>query len=148
MNPETGDYLTLVDGLRNWAEGMAADRAAVELLIQHDSWLRRGDFLNLCVYTIPAEELLDVNRPVSLISWDATVAALDSYDLPASGSAVGILRLAASLGAGHPVNLRDALVGLDPSNSAAVVDAVITATQSGKHVLATRSPAAPRRIVD
>jgi hypothetical protein len=44
------------------------------------------------------------------IDWDA---ALDSGHLPASGGEKRIVRIAASLAAGHPVSLRDAIPGLD-----------------------------------
>lgn len=144
MNPE---HLDLIDGLRNWADGFSADRAAVELLIEHGSWLTRSDFLDQCVDIVPDDELVDPDRPVSIIDWENVFHALNG-SLPASDSEVGMLRIAASLAAGHPVNLRYALVGLDARNAAAVVDAVITATQSGGEVLATRSPAAPRRVID
>lgn len=147
MNPETSEHLDLIDGLRNWADGFSADRAAVELLIEHGSWLTRSDFIDQCVDIVPDDELVDPDRPVSIIDWENVFQALTG-GLPASDSEVGMLRIAASLGAGHPVNLRYALVGLDARNAAAVVDAVITATQSGDDVLATRSPAAPRRVID
>lgn len=148
MNPETSEHLDLIDGLRNWADGFSADRAAVELLIEHGSWLTRSDFIDQCVDIVPDDELVDPDRPVSIIDWENVFAALNDGELPASGSAVGMLRIAASLGAGYPVDLRDALVGLDNTNAAAVVDAVITTTQSGDAVLATRSPGAPRQVID
>lgn len=126
----TTDPTTLIEGLRNWAEGMAPDRAAVELLIEHDSWLRRGDFLKRCVETFPTEDLPDPDHPVSRIDWEEVDRALEEYAFPASSSAVGILRIAASIGSSRAtVNLRDALVGLDSTNSAAVVRAVTTTTQ-------------------
>ncbi len=49
------------------------------------------------------------------IDWDAVIAALDG-DLPASGGEKRIVRIAASLAAGHPVSLRDAIPGLDQRN--------------------------------
>jgi hypothetical protein len=50
------------------------------------------------------------------INWDAVITALDGGRLPASGGERRIVRIAASLAAGHPVSLRDALPGLDPHN--------------------------------
>jgi hypothetical protein len=47
------------------------------------------------------------------IDWDAVVTALDTGLLPASGGEKRILRVAASLAAGHPVSLREAIPGLD-----------------------------------
>lgn len=134
----------LIEGLRNWADGFSADRAAVELLITHESWLTRPDFLSRCVDTIPAEELIDPARPVSIIDWEETVRAL-ADGLPAASSMTGILRIAASLGTGEPVDLRDALVGLDPTNTAAVATAVVTAAQADDRVEITL---APRQLPD
>jgi hypothetical protein len=51
--------------------------------------------------------------PVARIDWDAVVTALDTGLLPASGGEKRILRVAASLAAGHPVSLREAIPGLD-----------------------------------
>lgn len=141
------NYPDIKAGLRNWAEGSRADRAAVELLIEHDHWLRRTDLLR-CIETIPEPELLDPDRPVSIPDWKQITANLAAREFPASSSEVSILRIALSLAAGEPVDLRGALVGLDSTNAAAVVDAVITAAGAGRDVLATRSPAAPRRVID
>ena len=51
--------------------------------------------------------------PMAWINWDTVVAALDTGLLPVSGGEKRILRVAASLAAGHPVSLRDAIPGLD-----------------------------------
>jgi hypothetical protein len=45
------------------------------------------------------------------IGWDAVITALDGGRLPASGREKRIIRIAASLAAGHPVSLRDAIPG-------------------------------------
>lgn len=58
------------------------------------------------------------------IDWDAIIAALDGGRLPASGGEMRIVRIAASLGVGHPVSLRDAIPGLDPRNLALVNTAI------------------------
>ena len=47
------------------------------------------------------------------IGWDAVITALDGGRLPASGREKRIIRIAASLAAGHPVSLRDAIPDLD-----------------------------------
>jgi hypothetical protein len=58
------------------------------------------------------------------IDWDSVITALDGGHLPSSGTEKRVLRIAASLAAGHPVNLRDAIPGLDQRNVALVVAAV------------------------
>jgi hypothetical protein len=134
----------LIQGLRNWADGFSADRAAVELLIAHESWLTRRDFFDRCVDIVPPEELSDPTRPVTIIDWQETVRALADA-LPASSSEVAVLRIAVSLGAGEPVNLQDALVGLDATNTAAVATAMVTAAQASDRVTVTL---APRQLPD
>jgi hypothetical protein len=56
--------------------------------------------------------------------WDAVIAALDGGRLPASGGEQRIVRIAASLAAGHPVSLRDAIPGLDQRNLELVTVAI------------------------
>jgi hypothetical protein len=55
------------------------------------------------------------------------IAALDG-SLPCSGGENRMLRLAASLAAGIPVNLRDALTGIDSRGTQLVVQAVLHAS--------------------
>lgn len=64
------------------------------------------------------------------IDWPATITALDTGHLPCSGGEQRMLRLAASLASGIPVDLRDALTGLDNLNINLVITAVLHA--SGK----------------
>jgi alpha-D-ribose 1-methylphosphonate 5-triphosphate synthase subunit PhnL len=58
------------------------------------------------------------------IDWDAVITALDNGRLPASGGEQRIVRIAASLAAGHPVSLRDAIPGLDQRSLNLVVTAI------------------------
>ncbi|MDQ2813278.1 MAG: hypothetical protein M3Z75_15750 [Actinomycetota bacterium] len=67
---------------------------------------KRDDFL--C--HVEAAACISDGTPMAWIDWDAVIAALDGGRLPASG---GEQRIAASLAAGHPVSLRDAIPGLD-----------------------------------
>ena len=57
------------------------------------------------------------------INWDAVIAVLDGGRLPASGGEKRV-RIAASLAAGHPVSLRDAIPGLDPHSLELVTAAI------------------------
>jgi hypothetical protein len=61
------------------------------------------------------------------IDWPAVITALDAGDLPCSGGEARILRLAASLAHGIPVDLRDALTGLDARNTDLIRQAVLHA---------------------
>ena len=110
--------------LRAHARGLDCLEAAVELLIGHGAWLRREDFLHF-VHTAPG--MTDAN-PMAPIDWPDAITALDRGQLPCSGGEARILRLAASLAGGVPVDLRDALTSLDSSNADLVSHTVKHAT--------------------
>jgi hypothetical protein len=106
--------------LRAHARGLFAAEAAADLLAAHRSWLHRGDFTG---------RFVEVGRShggtaMAAVDWPAAVAALQAGDLPCSGGEHRILRLAASLAAGIPVDLREALTGLDQTNTELVAAAV------------------------
>jgi len=106
--------------LRADAWGAYAAEAAVELLIAHEWWLHRDDFVNTFVATDPTGS----DMPAAWIDWSGAVAALDAGRLPCSSGEAQVLRVAASIAAGVPVDLRDALCGLDVDTVASVVRAV------------------------
>jgi hypothetical protein len=109
---------TIAALLRRRATGSYADEAAVELLIAHDMWLGRRDFLTACV-----DYDHDGHGPVVWVDWHAVPAFLDGA--PCSASEARVLRLAAELsGIDTACPLADLLCGLDDRNSALVVDAV------------------------
>ena len=64
---------------------------------------------------------------LAVIDWPATIAALND-SLPCSGGEQRMLRLAASLAGGIPVNLRDALAGVDDRSIQLVIKAVLHAS--------------------
>ena len=64
---------------------------------------------------------------IAEVDWPAAISALDTGALPSSGGEARILRLAASLTGGIPVNLRDALTGRDTRNITLVSQAVLHA---------------------
>jgi hypothetical protein len=107
----------LVVLLKTGARGYHADEAAVALLIDHDMWLHRSDFVRTCV---------SIQEPVAFIDWPAAIAALDAGTLPCSTSEASILRIAAGLGA-VSVDLRAMLCGLDSRNIVLVAEAVLHA---------------------
>ena len=103
--------------LETGASGYHPDEAAVALLIGHDTWLHRSDFVRTCV---------SVDEPMAFIDWLAAVAALDCGNLPCSTSEASVLRIAAGFGA-VPVDLRAMLCGLDARNIVLVAKAVLHA---------------------
>ena len=88
---------------------MGPDEAGTGLIISHGTFLHRDDFL---CHVETAASVSD-GTPMAWIDWDAVTAALDGGRLPASGGEKRIVRIAASLAAGHPLILRDAIPGLD-----------------------------------
>lgn len=118
------DSADLTAALRAHAQGLYCLEAAVELLISHRSWLRRTDFLHF-VHTAPG--LIDAT-PMAPIDWTEAINALNQGKLPCSDSEDRILRLAASLAQGIPVNLSDALTSLDHHNTELISHAIKHAT--------------------
>ncbi len=106
--------------LRAAAAGIHPGEAAAGLIIGHGSFLSRGDF---AVHIETAAGISD-GAPMAWIDWDAVITALDGGRLPASGGERRIVPIAASLAAGHPVSLRDAIPGLDPRNLELVTAAI------------------------
>ena len=60
--------------------------------------------------------------------WDAAITALHSGELPYSGAGRRILLLSSSLAEGIPVDLRDAITGLDNDNTTRLPAAIRHAT--------------------
>jgi hypothetical protein len=54
---------------------------------------------------------------MAVIDWPAVIAALDAGDLPRSGGERRMLRITASLADGIPVDLQDALTGIDDNRA-------------------------------
>lgn len=118
--------------MRAHAAGLLCVVAAVELLIEHGVWLRRDDFVAefVCVEH-------DSSGQVALVwvDWPAASAGLDAGRLPCAGSEAGVLRVAASLAEGVPVDLGAAVTGLDEINLGVVVAAVARASGRGAAAL-------------
>jgi hypothetical protein len=114
---------SLAGPLRAWARGIYPDEAGVELLIGHATFLDRADFTARFTATPASSD----GTPLAVIDWPAAITALDG-DLPCSGGEQRMLRLAASLASGIPVNLRDALTGIDDHGIKLVIQAVLHAS--------------------
>jgi hypothetical protein len=110
----------LGDALRACARGLYPLEAGTSLLIDCGSWLHRDDFASrfISTGTSISDALL-----LAAIDWEAAVTALHAGKLPASGGERRMLLLAASIAAGTPVNLNDALPGIDRRNAGLVVSA-------------------------
>lgn len=119
--------------LRRQARGLHTAQAAAELLIAHGAWLRRDDFVDEFVHNnlSHASSPLAVPTALAFVDWPAALTALDTGQLPSSSGEAQLLRIAASLAEGFPVDLRDALTGLDATNISLVADAVMHA--AGHH---------------
>jgi len=113
----------LAAGLRAHAQGLYCLEAAAELLIGKP-WLRRDDFTSRFVTVHPGT---GGGQQVVMVNWPAVIAALGS-SLPCSRGEQRMLRITASLADGIPVDLADAVTGLDDENTARLVTAILHAS--------------------
>ena len=109
--------------LRDAAEGLRADVAAVDLICRHGHFLHDPAFRRI----IAAGSSITTGQPLAVIRWNAAIHALESGHLPCSGSEQAVLRIAASLAGGIGVSLRDCLGNLDRRNITLVTDAITAA---------------------
>lgn len=121
----------LPTALRACASGFHPTEASAELLISHRSLLARSDFTDRFIRT--GTSVTDGTTTMAEIDWPAAIAALSTGELPCSGGERRLLQLAASLAAGIPVDLRDAVTGLDEHNIQHLITAISHA--SGKRPL-------------
>lgn len=126
----TAAELTVQDltaALRAQAAGSQPAEAAVLLLIEQGDWLERATFRPFVDYTDDPELVGDT--PLARIRWADAIAALDAGELRASGAPSKTLRVAASYGAGIPVDMREnAAGGLGRVHAAYIRRAVARAT--------------------
>lgn len=125
MTPARDDP-PLAAALRACADGFYPAEAAAELLIAHASWLCRDDFRDDYVDT--GTSITDGTTLMAMIDWPAAITALDGGGLPSSGGERRVLKLAASLADGIPVDLRDAFTGMDAINVDRAVRAMLHAS--------------------
>jgi hypothetical protein len=119
----TPDELTAA--LNACAAGLYPLEAGVALLVAEGTFLRRDDFTTRFI-----EHGASSRTVMAAIDWDAATAALHAGELPCSGGERRVLELASSLSGGIPVDLRDAVTGLDDHNIQRLVTAILHA--SGK----------------
>ncbi len=122
--------------LRAGAEGDLNAEAAIELLIAHDRWLARMDFLN--------HVLVGVDPPViAKVDWREVLDA----DLPASSSEDQVLAICAELaGTDSGRALGDLMSGLDDSNTTLVLRALVSAHPGWQGVDRLWISPLPRRV--
>jgi hypothetical protein len=114
----------LASALRACARGIYPDEAAVELLISPGTFLHRGDFTSRFIsHGTTASD----GTAMAAVDWEAVITELGGGELPCSGGERRILRLSASLAAGIPADLRDAVTGLDDLN----IERLLTAIRHG-----------------
>jgi ADP-ribose pyrophosphatase YjhB (NUDIX family) len=94
----TGVDLPWAEPLRAHACGLYAVEAAAELLINHVTWLRRDAFTSRFLHSTLG------HPPMAYINWADAITALESGQLPRSSGEARILRLAASIADGIPVD--------------------------------------------
>jgi hypothetical protein len=110
----------LAEAIRAWAKGWLPTEAAAELLISHQGWLLREDFLQIAV-EVGWEPLL--GREVAAVDFAAAADAVHGV-LPCSDGERQVLLVAASIAQGIPVDLREAALCMDAVNAARVAQAV------------------------
>jgi hypothetical protein len=120
----TTRFEDLAAALRAHARGLCHAEAAVELLIGHQHWLRRGEFVGRFVWIGRA---MVGDRLLAVVEWPAAVAALAAGRLPCSDSERHVLRVAASIAKGVPVDLKECLSTLDCESAGLVAQAVLRA---------------------
>ena len=112
---------SLAAALRACAAGLYPLEAGVGLLIANGTFLHRDDFTSRFILhgTSTAED-----ARMAAVNWDAAAAALAAGELPCSRGEQRILKLAASLAGGIPIDLNDAVTGLDQHNIQRLVTAI------------------------
>jgi hypothetical protein len=110
----------LADAVRAGAAGLYSLEAACDLIIGA-GWLHRDDFSSFVSTVTPVTNGV---TELAHIDWQGVISSRDAGLLPCGSAENRILRLAASIAAGIPVDLNEALCGLDPSSISLVVRAV------------------------
>lgn len=120
----------LVAALRAQAAGHLTSEAAVELLIEQRWWLDHKGFVSGYIDYEDDPNVVGDTGPLAGVRWADAIKALDSGEfLRPSGGAERVLRIAASLGGGVPVDLREnATNSLGHAHAQWVVDAIRHAT--------------------
>ncbi len=120
IGPTTSYQLSAA--LRAGADGLLCAEAAVELLVKQQSWLNRHDFVSAFIHR-PDPTAQDPTD-LACVDWLGALGALNAGRLPCSSGERQLFRIASSLAEGIPIDLRDAVTGLDTINTGLVARAV------------------------
>jgi hypothetical protein len=121
----------LAAALRACAAGLYPLEAGVGLLIANGTFLRRSDFTSRFILHGTSSD-----THMAAVDWDAATTALAAGELPCSRGEQRSLLLAAGLADGIPVDLRDAITGIDQHNAHLFLAAI-------RHASGHRPPPAP-----
>ena len=116
LRPEPG----IADALRAGAAGLYSLEAACELPIK-TGWLHRDDFAR---FIRTGTSLTDGVTELAHIDWQSVISNRDAGLLPCGSGENRILRMAASIAAGIPVDLNHTPSSLDQTNISLIVSAV------------------------
>jgi hypothetical protein len=119
----------ITGALHACASGILTAEAAVSLLSDCGGWLHRDDFTSQFITT--ADDADHGAILMAAIDWPTAAAALDHSLLPCSSGERHVLKLAASIAAGTPVSLSDALTGIGGTSTEFLITAIRRA--SGNH---------------
>ena len=124
MTRHTTHFEDRAAAVRAWAQGWLPTEAAAELLIGHRAWLLREDFWRVAV-----EVRWEVFRgqEVAAVDFAAAASALEAGALPYSPCEREILRIAAGIAEGIPVDLREAAFRLDATGAGLAASAILHA---------------------
>jgi hypothetical protein len=111
------------------AVGDYADEAAVLLVINAGHWLPQLQFTDL-ITVVPD---IDSDGLWAQIAWPDLESALATGRIAGHSSDVGLLRAAASIAEGHPVDLGDVAAGLDRKALTLLLAAIAHAAGSHEH---------------
>lgn len=114
----------LQEALRAGADGLYALEAGTRMILAHGTWPAREDFR--CFVHV-ADSIADPGTELASIDWEAAITALDAGEFPSSSGEKRMLRLAASLAGDIPVQLGDAVTGIDDRNVDLLVAAILHA---------------------
>lgn len=130
------DLVDIESALLRGAVGDYADEAAVLLLINFGHWspqLQSADLITL----VPG---VDEGSPWAQVAWPDLEAALSDGLIGGSARELRVLRTAASIADGRPVDLGDLAGGLDRRDLILVLAAIAHAAGSHEHREIIRGP--------
>ena len=113
------------------AVGDYADEAAVLLVINSGHWLPQLQFADLI--TLVPDIDIDCDGLWAQIVWPDLESALVAGRIVGGSCEVGLLRAAASIAEGHPIDLGDLAAGLDRPSLTLLLAAIAHAAGSHDH---------------